>query len=168
MPQTCKGKDGRREGRALDFESFYQSEYQQVVRAVGLATGRADVAEDAAQDAFERAYARWSRLEKHDWAGGWVMTTALNQARRRLSRTAPEEIEPGSSGTVGEGADRVDVLAALRSLPFRQRQATILYYWGDLPVAAVAELMGLTEGAVRAHLAHARRALRPDLEVLDV
>ena len=81
---------------------------------------------------------------------------------------APEEIEPGSSGTVGEGADRVDVLAALRSLPFRQRQATILYYWGDLPVAAIAELMGLTEGAVRAHLAHARRALRPDLEVLDV
>ena len=168
MLQTCRSKDGRREGRTLDFESFYQSEYKQVVRAVGLATGRTDVAEDAAQDAFERAYARWARLEKHDWAGGWVMTTALNRARRKLRRAAPEEIEPRGSEPAGEGTDRADVLSALRSLPFRQRQATILYYWGDLPVAAVAELMGLTEGAVRAHLAHARRALKPDLEVLDV
>ena len=96
------------------------------------------------------------------------MTTALNRARRKLRRSIPEEVEPRQNETAGEGTDRADVQTALRSLPFRQRQATILYYWGDLPVAAVAELMGLTEGAVRAHLAHARRALKPDLEVLDV
>jgi RNA polymerase sigma-70 factor (ECF subfamily) len=140
-----------------------------VARAVALATGRSDIADDATQEAFEKAYTRWSRLQKHEWTGGWVTTTALNVAKRRLKRAGVEQRSADAEiGSVGEGAERVDVATALRALPFRQRQATILYYWADLPVAAIAELMGLTEGAVRAHLAHARRALRPDLEVLDV
>ena len=161
------GQD-RRWGDNLEFESLYRSEYQQVARGVAIATGRSDVAEDAAQEAFERAYARWNRLKKHEWVAGWVMTTALNIARKRLKRAGREPATDFPEGRVGEEAERLDVVAAIRDLPFRQRQATILYYWADLPVAAVAELMGLTEGGVRAHLAHARRALRPDLEVLDV
>jgi RNA polymerase sigma-70 factor, ECF subfamily len=137
---------------------------------VSLATHRGDVAEDATQEAFERAYARWNRLRKKEWRGGWVMTTAMNLAKRRLKRAGVEQRETAETVTLpaGEGAERIDVVSAIRALPFRQRQATILYYWADLPVAAIAELMGLSEGAVRAHLAHARRALRPDLEVLDV
>jgi DNA-directed RNA polymerase specialized sigma24 family protein len=43
----------------------------------------------------------------------------------------------------------------------------VLYYLGDLPIPVVADLMGITEGAVKAHLAQARAALRPMLEVRD-
>jgi RNA polymerase sigma-70 factor (ECF subfamily) len=59
----------------------------------------------------------------------------------------------------------VDVLAALRSLPERQRQAVVLHYLTDCPVATVAEVMGVSEGAVKAHLFKARAALRSGLEV---
>ena len=62
-------------------------------------------------------------------------------------------------------AGRLDVVAALGRLPFRQRQAVVLFYWNDLPTAAIAELMEISESAVRAHLTHARGALRKTLEV---
>lgn len=62
-------------------------------------------------------------------------------------------------------AGRLDVVAALGGLPFRQRQAVVLFYWSDLPTAAIAELMEISESAVRAHLTHARNALRKTLEV---
>ena len=40
-----------------------------------------------------------------------------------------------------------------------QAQAVVLYYFGDCSVAAVAELMELSEGAVKSHLSRARRTL---------
>ena len=97
------------------------------------------------------------------------MTTAMNLCKRELKRrlrpnpVAQPEAQPREAAT----ADRVDVLAALHMLPFRQRQATVLFYWADLPTPAIAQLMGLSEGAVRAHLTHARTTLRKTLEVAD-
>lgn len=143
-----------------------------MLRAALLATGDRDAARDATQEAFKRAFMRWRRLGREPWAGGWVMTTALNLCRRR-ARDARREEEllvrtferPAAAVADGTAADTI---AALRRLPFRQRQATILYYWGDLPVATVAELMGAAEGTVRALLAQARSSLRTMLEVSDV
>jgi RNA polymerase sigma-70 factor (ECF subfamily) len=59
----------------------------------------------------------------------------------------------------------LDVLTALRSLPERQRQAVVLHYLLDCPVATVADLMSVSEGAVKAHLFKARATLRTLLEV---
>lgn len=112
---------------------------------------------DAAQEAFKRAFIRWNRLSRQEWAGGWVMTTALNVWRkeRKAARGSP-----GKSGMIAPQPDavRVDVVDALRRLPPRQQMAAVLYYVGDLPVAAVAEVMTISEGAVKAHLAQARAA----------
>lgn len=53
----------------------------------------------------------------------------------------------------------------MRSLPERQRQAVVLHYLVDSPLVAVADAMGISEGAVKAHLFKARAALRGRLEV---
>lgn len=155
---------------ALDFEAFCRSEYEHVFRGACLATGDPEIASDATQEAFKRAFVRWRRLSKEPWVGGWVMTTALNLCRRELrSRSqSRKRLAFGDAVDTREPTgDRVDVLKALAALPFRQRQAVILYYWGDLSTSVVAQLMGLSEGAVRAHLAHARKRLRETLEVID-
>lgn len=135
-------------------------------RAACLATGSRDVAADATQEAFQRAFARWSRLSRHTWAGGWVTTTALNLCRKEMRRRSVEH--RGDAATTAREHDlaaQLDVVAALGGLPFRQRQAVVLFYWSDLPTAAIAELMEISESAVRAHLTHARTALRKTLEV---
>ena len=151
-----------------DFESFYKVQYPHVYRAVYLATGNRDAAFDATQEAFKRAYARWWRLSRHDWAGGWVMTTALNVSKRagRLREVPAEETPEGRHPE--PTAHRVDLAAALRKLPARQRTATVLYYLGDQSIDAIANVMGVSEGTVKAHLAQARKKLRDVLEVVDV
>ena len=134
-----------------------------------MVCGDRDAAADATQEAFKRAYVRWARLRREPWVGGWVMTTAMNLCKRELKqRLRPNPLaQPEAPPREAATADRVDVLAALHMLPFRQRQATVLFYWADLPTPAIAQLMGLSEGAVRAHLAHARTTLRKTLEVAD-
>jgi RNA polymerase sigma-70 factor (ECF subfamily) len=155
-------------GVRLDYEAFYRSEFDDVFRGCILMTGSREVALDATQEAFTRAFVRWRRLRRYDWAGGWVMTTALNLCRRRSRDPIPlaQPIEVGTAGR--DPGDRVDLQRALSALPPRQRQAAILHYLGDLPVAAVAELMQISDGAVKSHLHAARAALRRTLEVTDV
>lgn len=137
-------------------------------RATFLMTGDRELARDATQEAFKRAYARWRRLSREPWVGGWVMTTALNLAKKR-ARDLPTEtqMDDGRRGAP-PSADRIDVVEALRRLPQRQRQIIVMYYIGDLPLGVIAEQLNVREGTVKAHLAQARSALREILEVRHV
>ncbi len=134
-------------------------------RAACLATGSAEIASDATQEAFQRAFARWSRLSKQAWAGGWVTTTALNLCKKELRRRSVQPFGRLREPQETDVSEQLDVVAALGRLPFRQRQAVVLFYWSDLPTAAIAQLMAISESAVRAHLTHARHALKRTLEV---
>ena len=150
---------------ADDFAEFYAASFSRVSAAVRAFCGDADVAHEATQEAFARAYSRWRRVNGIAWPDAWVTTTAFNLTRRHFrkrNRMVPGQVDvaipPASSS-------RVDVLAALRALPDRQRQAAVLHHLLDCPVAHVAQLMGVSEGAVKAHLHKARAALRNSLEV---
>jgi RNA polymerase sigma-70 factor (ECF subfamily) len=96
------------------------------------------------------------------------MTTAMNLCKSTLRRERIPIIERGSIRAQDPPtADRLDIVGALRKLAPRQRTAVILHYLGDLPLPDVARLMNVSEGTVKAHLAQARRRLRPLLEVSD-
>ena len=152
------------------FEAFCSREYERVFRAALALSGRRDVAQDATQEAFGRALSRWGRLRKQPWAGGWVMTTALNLCRsdfhhrRRLTQVRSSVVDWLTEPPCPE---RVDLVSALRALPLRQRQAVILHYIGDLPVHIVAELMNTADGTVKSYLWRARRSLRLALAESD-
>lgn len=153
----------------LLFEEFFRSEYPAVYRAAYLGVGSSEAAQDITQEAFARAFSRWRRLRDQPWAGGWVMTTALNLCRKYQKKETERVNDVGPAAqTRGPTEDRLDLSAALRNLPPRQRTATILFYLGDLSVPQIAHSMQISEGTVKAHLAQARTALRELLEVSDV
>ena len=147
-----------------EFQVLYERELPNVFRAVLLLCGDRGVAEDAAQEAFARALARWRRLRGQPWVAGWVMTTALNVARRQLRRRGAPEPVPTDEP---DAEDVIDSRIAIRSLPPRQQEAVALHYLLDLSVADTATAMGCDEGTVKTHLSRARSALRTALATQD-
>lgn len=86
--------------------------------------------------------------------------------------TFKTEHESNFSGPPADLAERTEVLAfiekALEQLPARQRQAFLLRYWEELDVAAVAKIMGCSEGSVKTHCSRATYALSMMLGKLGI
>ena len=150
-----------------EFVTFFQGSYQRVFRGAFAACGDWPVAEEATQEAFARAYARWRRLRAAPWVEGWVMTTALNEARKLVRREGRTRAFAAANATTskdaGDFADPIDqregIRRAILHLPERDRTALILFYLCDQSTASIAGLMGCSESTVRSHLTSARRAL---------
>lgn len=143
------------------FVQLYETEHERVFQVTLALCRDRGVAEDATQEAFARALERWARLRDRPWVGGWVMSTALNVARRMLRRRPYAFSMPWSDPDAQSATELWEVV---RSLPRRQREAVVLYYVVDLSLSEVAAAMGCREGTVKAHLAQARQALRHLLE----
>jgi RNA polymerase sigma-70 factor (ECF subfamily) len=146
--------------------AFVDSDYRQVVATVQLVCGSMATAEDAVQEALARAWERGARGETIERLPAWITTVALNLARSHVRRWGAERRARdriGALGTAPDGpsasADALAVRDALRALPRRQREVTVLRYYGGLDVEGIAAALGISAGTVKAMLHHARRAL---------
>jgi len=153
--------DGSRVKVDPRFAELYEKEHERVFQVTfALCRDRA-LAEDATQEAFARALERWSRLRDRPWAGGWVMSTALNAARRMLRKRPYPSSVPAADP---DSETATELWEIVRRLPRRQREAVVLRYVLDLDLSEIAAAMGCREGTVKAHLFGARQALRGELE----
>jgi RNA polymerase sigma-70 factor (sigma-E family) len=153
---------------------LFASHYGALVRLAILLTHDPAVAEEIAQDAFVLLHTHWSGLRDPDKAVPYLRRTVLNRARSELRhrrvveqfqrrRTVPVTAPSAEAGAL-DAERQAWVLAAVRTLPARQREALVLRYYADLSLAEVAEAMGLSEGAVKSHTARALAALRLRME----
>ena len=100
-----------------------------------------------------------------DRPDGWVYVVAMNQLRdhwRRSERRREREpeVDEGTVDNTSAVATRLSVRDAIATLPPRQRQAVVLRYLADLPIADVADAMGCAIGTVKATLHQAMRNMR--------
>ena len=138
-------------------------------------TGDRGLAEDLAQTALANAYASWSRVRKADDPDAYVRRIVLNAHRgsfrkRRVSERLTES-PPDTPAPVPDPADqhgdRATVIAALGTLPRRQREVLVLRYWLDLTEAQVAATLGCSVGNVKSQTSRALSRLRGSAELAD-
>ncbi|HEX5945032.1 MAG TPA: sigma-70 family RNA polymerase sigma factor [Acidimicrobiales bacterium] len=161
------------------FDALAAISYKVAYRLVGE---RAE-AEDLAQEAMARAYASWRKVAGYDEA--WVIRVTTNLAigrwrkhRRTVvsadasalaARGRHDDQRPGRGHLAGvaarqtDVAERLELMAALRSLPRRQREVVALRYLADMPEAAVVAALGCAPGTVKVHSHRGLAALRRQL-----
>ena len=131
-----------------------------VVFATGL-VGPADAA-DVVADAVARVLAspKWADArDRRAYLYGSVLNEARMHHRSTLRRRAREARVAQREGVV-DGEVRPEVLAAVARLSVRQRAVVALTYWHDMHEREIAELLGISVGTVRRHLARAHQRLR--------
>jgi RNA polymerase sigma-70 factor (sigma-E family) len=156
----------------LAIAAMYSTEYRSLVRISVVLVGDVGTAEEVVQECFIAMYAAWRRLKNVDKAVNYLRRSVVNRSRSVLRRrmVADKHVpkhEPDMP-SAEQGAitqlERTAVIAALRSLSVRQREAIMLRYYLDLSEEEVASAMRISRGAVKSHTARAKAALRAVLE----
>jgi RNA polymerase sigma-70 factor (sigma-E family) len=151
---------------------IYHLQYKSLVRLAVLLVHDVPTAEEVVQDAFEAMHTAWRRLRDSDKALSYLRQAVVNRSRSVLrhrsvvDKNAPKPAPDEPSAEQGAMAliERSAVIAALRTLPDRQREAIVLRYYADLSEADIAVTMGISRGAVKSHTARGMSALRLILE----
>ncbi|TQS43579.1 RNA polymerase sigma factor [Cryptosporangium phraense] len=143
-----------------------------LVRLAVLLVDDLPTAEDVVQDAFAAAYRRHgAALAGVDNPDGYLHRSVVNAARsvlrrRKTFRAAPPRVEypPATDEGVILAEEHREVLAALGTLPQRQREVLVLRYWSDLSEAQIAETLNISRGTVKSTASRALDALEKLLE----
>jgi RNA polymerase sigma-70 factor (ECF subfamily) len=156
--------------------------FEALIRAVGdhlLAVARKilrdpDAAEDALQSAVIRGWRSLPRLRDparfDQWLYRILVMSCYAEANRRR-RVAGEvrllATEPADNDPFGAIADRDVLEKAFKALTPNHRAIVVLHFFADLPLAEVADVLGINHGTARSRLHYALRAMRSALDALD-
>jgi RNA polymerase sigma factor (sigma-70 family) len=145
-----RGAAGGASGDTAPAEAAVTSLYRQhavgLIRLAVIMLGDRQAAEDVVQEAFCGLYRRWEHLTDTGKALGYVRSAILNGCRSELRsrirserRAPPRDGEPASPESVALlGEEHREVLAALRRLPDRQREALVLRFYLELTEPQIA------------------------------
>src|SRR2546429_7381204 len=160
------------ERRRVDrgFERLYRRHVADVYRyALGVLRNPAD-AEDVTQTTFLNALRAYDRGERPHSPQNWLIAIAHNVCRQRFRQSLRRPHEVAFEDDV---ADRIveedvpsaeDIRRALGHLAVNQRAALVMRELEGRSYVEIAEILGLSVGAVETLLFRARRALRGQLE----
>jgi len=156
------------------FQQIVNATSQKLVRLGARIMGNQADAEDVVQEAYVKAYRALTagefdrRASVNTWLYRIVVNGAIDAKRSRTRRaeSSDEQVDPG-----WDGAARAEARLALselddwlQALPAEQRAALVLQSMEGLNNTEIAQVMGVSEGAVEQRLVRARATLRQKRE----
>jgi len=142
-------------------------DYQDMAYRVALhALGSGPDAEDAVQEVFLRLYMEKKPFEGKEHLRRWLLRVTVNYCRDvlrspwRKRRVDLQELPPPP---VFEEPEQAQLYEAVMSLPEKYRTVLDLFYYEELPVREIAELIGEKTTTVTTRLSRARKLLKAQL-----
>jgi RNA polymerase sigma factor (sigma-70 family) len=152
----------------VDFDTFFADSWSDMLaRALMLSNSRHD-AEDAVQEAYAEALSGWDRISGYDNPGAWVykiVRQRLWKSARRWGRVGSADLTTwhATEGDPERFTEATLALAALITLPDRQRAVMVMHCLHQMEQQEIADELGLSRGTVAATVFKARRKLEKAL-----
>ena len=125
-------------------------------------------AQDAVQEAVTQAFARLHTLRDPAKFKPWLLrilvNTCYDACRRRRSTVYLEAVEETLAAPQSDCEERMSLWSAVMRLPEEQKAVVTLFYYEDLPIRAISEVLCVTQGTVKTRLSRARGRLRQMLD----
>ena len=160
-----------RDGRESAFLELFDEHHAALFRFAYRLTGSVADAEDVVQECFLEllrpscSYDA-TRTELRTYLFGVVRNQCLKRYRKKAPVAGPVS-EQGSNSTPEREVLRSEletaVTRAVTALPETQRAVLVLAHYEQMPLAEIAQVMGLDLGAVKSRLQRARANLKETL-----
>jgi RNA polymerase sigma factor (sigma-70 family) len=132
-----------------------------------------EAAEDAVQEMALKGWRhRWRIRPELGTVRPWFLAIVANECRMTLRArwwSVLRFAEPPDRPMAGRDlATGFDLRRAIDRLPYRDRLLLHLYFVLDLPIAEVAQVVGISAGAAKSRLHRVTQRLRPGLDSVEV
>ena len=148
-------------------ELILESQHQMYATAKSILKDDHDCA-DAIQETIVKAFTKLDTLRKERYAKTWLMRILMNECYnicRKSEKILPidqyiEQMEVSQKIETDYG----DLFEAVNELREELRIPVVLYYVEDFSCREIAEILGISEGAVQKRLDRARKRMKSRLE----
>ena len=148
-------------------ELILESQHQMYATAKSILKDDHDCA-DAIQETIVKAFTKLDTLRKERYAKTWLMRILMNECYnicRKSEKILPidqyiEQMEVSQKTETDYG----DLYEAVNDLREELRIPVVLYYVEDFSCREIAEILGISEGAVQKRLDRARKRMKSRLE----
>lgn len=154
------------------FDCIYEKYSTELYRTAYLMLRNQQDAEDAVQETFVKLWRRKESIRKPESLRFWLLRSLSDTARdalRRRKREVPEEeiqdfaeqrFDRENGDFTAEVLSSSEMENILSLLTPNARRVVVLYYFNELSVKEIAQLLGQPEGTVKSRLFHARQRLK--------
>ena len=151
----------------LDAETFtaYVMEQQTTMFRTARAILRNDQdAEDAVQDAILSAFSARGNLRDPGKFKSWILRILANKCydicRKRRATVDLDQVQEVLPAADTDPTERMTLWQAVLSLNPDLRVVVTLFYYEDLPIREISQVVGISEAAVKTRLSRGRARLR--------
>ena len=166
------------------FTELFEHTQKMVYFSALKITGNESVAEDMTQEVYLKAMEKLSTLQAPEAFVGWLRQITVNTCKNYLAAKKPFALGENEDDEIMANLPEVDenfipheyadnretcriIMKMVDSLPESQRAAVIMYYYNELPISRIAELLEVSENTVKSRLNYARRQIKEQVEDLE-
>lgn len=116
---------------------------------------------DAIQETLLSAYQNFSTLKNPEYFNTWIIRILINKCydiikKNKKISNINEKLMQTSTPYYEMYCDESELEQILNKLDADLRTVTVLYYYDDLPVTDIAQILNIPEGTVKSRLSRAR------------
>lgn len=152
------------------FEQLLRLEEEKLYYTALSYVGKKEDALDAIQETACKAYLTVKQLKHPEFFSTWLFRILIHECYRLLKKE--QRIIPFEESDLlqrlnhqpNEIDNPIDLTEALQQLNHSHQMALILYYYHDLPIKQIAEMMEKPVGTIKTYLHRGKKQLKRELE----
>ncbi len=166
----------------ISFNEIMETYGESIKRLIYTYVHDWSVAEDLTQDVFVIVYLKLDTFEQRSSLKTWICSIAINKCKDfikswnfrkvKLFNSLPEKylvtIDDNPEGQMIQHDEELLVAKSILSLPVKYREIIILFYYQEMQIADIGEILGLNESTVKTRLQRGRGKLKKLLGGVDI
>lgn len=138
------------------------------------------IAEEVVQDTFVTAFKKIDQLDEAKKLKSWLITITINECRSRMRKWSWKNIllhhdsqsETNIVDENGQGPEEALLITwqnaqlheAIGELPYKYREVITLYYFEELSIKEIIEMINEKENTIKTRLSRGRRLLKKSIQ----
>lgn len=155
-------------GNQVAFETIVKHESEKLYKTAYLYVRNKEDALDVIQETIYKAFLSIEQVKQPEFFNTWLTKILIRTAYDLLSKRKKVVLDENKMRDIAESSPdvdvKIDIMSAISKLDQNYQTVIILFYYHDLPIRCIAEMIEKPENTVKTYLRRAKMELKERLE----